>query len=204
MQSSDNLSTNNNPAFTACAIFAPTKTNMTQKALLDQLETDLIGLLEHLRREIATLDEAALYHRPTPEAWTILENLAHLNALLQHYLPLLELARHKALARRWAPMENLRYTGRGRRMLHRADPANPKRYRCAKVFNFSRQPLDKSAIKTCIIHLERLLRHVERTRDADLNRPKIHKAKAWSGSYTPGNLMEWLVLLSKRMTHANI
>ncbi len=171
----------------------------TQTALLDQLETDLRILLENLRREIVPLDNAALTQRADPKSWTILEGLAHLNALLDYYLPRLELARHKALARRWAPVKPLRYTGRGRRMLRKADPANPKRYRSGKVFNFMGQPLERTEIKTCIIQLERLLRQVQISRAVDLNRPTIRKAKSWFGSYTPGNLMAWLVVLGKRV-----
>jgi hypothetical protein len=173
--------------------------NTTQTALLDQLETDLRMLLEHLRREIVPLDNAALTQRADAKSWTILEGLAHLNALLDYYLPRLELARHKALARRWTPAKPLRTTGRGRRMLRKADPANPGRYRCAKAFNFMGQALERSEIKACIIQLERLLRQVQISREVDLNRPAIRKAKAWFGSYTPGNLMAWLVLLGKRV-----
>ena len=173
--------------------------NTTQTALLDQLETDLRMLLEHLRREIVPLDNAALAQRADPKSWTILEGLAHLNALLDYYLPRLELARHKALARRWTPVASVRYTGRGRRMLRKADPDNPKRYRCAKVFDFKNKPLERSEIKSCIIQLERLLRQVQISRGVDLNRPAIRKAKARFGSYPPGNLMAWLVVLGKRV-----
>ncbi|MGI9158558.1 MAG: hypothetical protein ACR2K1_02265 [Saprospiraceae bacterium] len=173
--------------------------NTTQTALLDQLETDLRMLLEHLRREIVPLDNTALAQRAAPRSWTMLEGLAHLNALLDYYLPRLELARHKALARRWTPVTPLRYTGRGRRMLRKADPGNPRRYRSAKAFDFSGRSLDRSEIKSCIIQLERLLRQVQIYRGVDLNRPAIRKAKTWFGSYTPGNLMAWLVVLGKRV-----
>ena len=174
---------------------------MTQHELLDQLETELRALLAHVRQKVATLPPDTLRQRTSPEAWNILEVMAHLNAYADEYLPRLHRAIHLAKARRWEPAGDVRYTGRGRRLLRRTDSSNGKTFRSPKRYNFLNQPLDPNVVKAFVINCEQLLRILQEARKTDLNRPKIRKTHAWFGRYTLGNLLEFLIRHSHKHVH---
>ncbi|MFN0014284.1 MAG: DinB family protein [Saprospiraceae bacterium] len=171
---------------------------MKQQELLDHLETDLRGLLAEVRSKIAVLPPEGLRQRAKPEAWNILETAAHLNRYDDDYLPKLHRAIHLAKARRWAPANEVAYTGRGRRLLRRADSSNGKAFKSPKRYDFLNLPLGQDVVKALIINSEQLLRIVQEARKTDLNRPTIPKANAWFGHYTLGNLLEFLVLHKKK------
>lgn len=165
---------------------------MTQAALLDRLEADLRAVLEALRLHFVKAPEEALRLRPTPEAWNSLECFAHLNQELGWYLPKIELAIHKAKARRWTPQDRVRYSYWGERDLRRIDPANGRLRKTGKRRNFHLTALGVEEVKTLIIHLEQLLRVVGIARQVDLNRPTLKRHFGWFGSYPLGNLLEYL------------
>lgn len=171
---------------------------MSQQDLLDRIETDLRALLEEARAQYARLDPLALQRRHEPEAWNIQENIAHVNRYLEDYIPGLERAIHKAKARRWGPGYDVRYSGRGRRLIRRADPANGKMYKSPKQYNFFQKAISQDIVKSFIINVERLLRVVQASRDVDINRATVPKMHAWAGKYSVANLLEFLVLHSLR------
>lgn len=171
---------------------------MSQQDLLNLLETELRALLEEARAKFANLDPLALQRRSDPESWNILECFAHLNRYAEDYIPGLERAIHKARARRWGPGYDIRYSGRGRRAIRRADPQNEKLYKSAKHYNFWQQPIGPEMIKTFIINSERLLRILQAARSIDINRATVPKAHAWVGKYSVANLLEFLVMHSRR------
>ena len=171
---------------------------MSQQDLLDRLETDLRKLLEEARAQFANLDPVTLQRRPDPEAWNILECFAHLNRYAEDYIPGLERAIHKAKARRWGPGYDIRYSGRGRRAIRRADPANTKQYKAAKLYNFRQQSIGPEMIKSFIINAERLLRIVQSARSVDINRATVPKMHSWIGKYSVANLLEYLVTHARR------
>ena len=179
---------------------------LTQQNLLDRLETELREILETARTQIAPLPAEALQFRPAPsrpkakESWNILECLAHLNAFSEQYFSRIDLAIHKAKARKWLASADapVKYYGRGKRAIRRADPNNGKWLKSPKVYNFSGKALGNEVVKTFIINAERLLRTIQIARDVDLNRPKVRKAHAWRGKYSLGNLLEYLVTHQQR------
>lgn len=171
---------------------------MTQHALLDRLESELRETLEYVRTQIATSPDEALRHRPDPKAWNGYECFAHLNAFSEAYTSRIELAIHKAKARKWLSVEPLRYTGRGRRAIRRADPANGKKYKTAKRYDFNHLPMGAEQIKSFSIQSERLLRLIQLAREVDLNRAQVRKAHSWFATYTLGNLLEFLVTHIRR------
>ncbi|HND88982.1 MAG TPA: DinB family protein, partial [Saprospiraceae bacterium] len=166
---------------------------MTQHALLGHLEDELREVLDFVRTQIAAQPDEVMRHRPDTESWNGYECFAHLNALSDAYLSRIELAIHKAKARKWLSVEPLRYTARGRRAIRRADPANTKKYKSAKRYNFSHQPVGPEQVKAFSIHVERMLRLIQQAREVDLNKATIRKAHSWVGEYTLGNLLEYLV-----------
>ena len=171
---------------------------MTQQDLLQRLEVELRASLEDIRTHVAGLSPEQLQHRTDPDSWTILETLAHLNQYADDYLPALHRAVHRAKARRWTPDQQVAYTARGTRLINRANPDNGKTLKSAKRYNFSNQPIDPAVVKSFIIKCEQLLRLLQAAREVDLNRPKVPKANAWTGKYTLGNMLEFLVLHQRR------
>jgi hypothetical protein len=172
---------------------------MTQYELLDQLEAELREMLAFVRNQIATLPESTLRSRGGPEQWNILECFAHLNAYTDFYLSRIDLAIHKAKARKWVPAQNMNSGWIERRVIKKVDPARPfKRRKSPKKFNFMRQSLATEEVKRFIISSEKLLRCIQAAREIDLNRPKIQMAHTSAFKFRPGNLFQYLVLHAKR------
>lgn len=169
---------------------------MTQQELLDQLETELRGVLADVRLQLAGLPPEILQQRPTPESWNALECVAHLNRYAEDYMHPLNRAIHRAKAHRWAPATDVGYTARGRRLLRRASDGKP--LKSPKRYNFQNQPLEADILKSFVIHCEHLLRVLQEARKIDVNRATVCKANAWFGRYTVGNLLEFLVRHSRR------
>ena len=171
---------------------------MTQSTLLDRLETDLRQSLDLVRTQIAQLDESALQYRSAPERWNTLECFAHVNAYLERYIPRMELAVHKAKARQWKPVEDIKYTSAGKRFIRRANPNNMKTYKAAKHYNFAQQPMGKDMVKGFTINAERLLRVILAAKEVNLNKAKVGRGKSGFFTFTLGNTLEWLVLHTQR------
>ncbi len=167
---------------------------VTQKELLDQLETDLRHVLDQVRTQIVPLEESMVKYRPDPTRWNVLECFAHLNAFAEMYLPRIEAGIHKAKARKWIlPAEEVAYTSAARRDIHRIERANTRPRKSKKRNNFYQQPLGPEVVKTFIINCERLLRNLHLAREVDVNRPKIGRGPTSFFHYTLGNTFEWLI-----------
>jgi DinB superfamily len=172
---------------------------MTQQALLDQLEADLRKVLEQVRADLLNIDEATLHRRSAdPKSWTIAECFAHLNSVYQDYLAPIELAIHKAKARKWYTGTDVRYNWTGSSAVRKADPGNRKRYRARKRYNFLDKTIPGSEIKSFIINSEMLLRLIKSARETDINRPRVRFAPAPLFKFRLGNLLEYLVLHAQR------
>lgn len=171
---------------------------MTQPALLDRLEMELRQSLEIVRNQIAHLDEASLQFRPSPEHWNALECFAHLNAYFERYISRIELSIHKAKARQWKPVDEVKYTVAGKRFVRRVNPTNGKTYKSLKHYNFSHQPMGKEVVKGFAINSERLLRVILLAKEIDINKAKVARGKSGFFSFTLGNTLEWLVLHTQR------
>lgn len=173
---------------------------MTQHELLDRLEADLREMLDQVRTRIAPLPEEALRVRPALDKWNMLECFAHVNAYTDHYLSRIELAIHKAKARKWAAVPKLRSTWRGRRTIRGVDPANidRKRKKSPKKYNFAHKPLGKEEVKRFIINMEKLLRLLQLSREIDLSKPTIPMVQKWFATLNLGDLYQYLVAHARR------
>jgi len=176
-----------------------TKDTMTQPELLDRLESDLSELLKLVRANFAEQPQAALLLRPAPEKWNAQECFAHLNAQFDYYLPRIELALHKAKARRWLPVQERRSNWFGRRAVRAANPAPLRPRRSSKAIDPSKLlNVRPNEVKVFLINLEMMLRLLRQAREVDTNMPRI-KPMQWSISkFTLGDLLEYLVLHAKR------
>jgi uncharacterized damage-inducible protein DinB len=172
---------------------------MTQTELLDRLEADLRQILETLRRDLMPLPDEALHHRTAQDRWTIAESCAHLNVFFERYIPRIEMAIHKAKARKWGSRAvPVSYAWFAETAIKRVHPDNTKKYRSKKKFDFYGQPLNRNALKVFIIHLERLLRTVGQARETDINRASLQRGGSGPFRFTLGNILEWLTLHSQR------
>jgi hypothetical protein len=139
--------------------------------------------------------------RPQPEKWNAAEHFAHLNAQYDFYLPRIELALHKAKARRWSPADLRRSNWLGRRAIKAVDPVymQEKPRRSPKKLDPSRLlRVREHEMKTLLINLELLLRLVKQSQEVDINRATI-KPMHWAISpFLLGDLLEYLVLHTQR------
>jgi hypothetical protein len=126
------------------------------------------------------------------KSWTNEETIAHLNALLEHYLPLLELSVHRAKARNWVAGERYHTSWLAARMIRLKATANPHKKSAPAVFNFFRKNPPTNGTKRLIIHLERLLKLFPALRQIDLNKPGIPLAPYNFFKISLGNLLQFL------------
>ncbi len=191
-------STPNSIAFTL-----HTTNKMTQSDLLDRLELDLNDLLKQVRTHFADQLREALLRHPSSGGWNVQECFAHLNAQFDYYLPRIELALHKAKARRWlpAPAQERQSSWLGRRAVHAVDPANlaKKQRHSPKAINPSKLlKVRLDEVKVFLINLELMLRLLKQAREVDINKPSI-KPMHWNiSSFLLGDLLEYLVLHAQR------
>jgi len=174
---------------------------MTQSELIDRLESDLNDLLKQVRTRFADQPREVLLRHPAPGRWNVQESFAHLNAQFDYYLPRIELALHKAKARRWLPAQQRESNWLGRRAIRAADPANlgkklrhsPKAINPSKLLN-----VRENEVKVFLINIELMLRLLRQAREVDTNKPSI-KPMRWNvSSFLLGDLLEYLVLHAQR------
>lgn len=174
---------------------------MTQTTLLEHLEKELRYCLDIVRNQIATQNTAVLQARTSPEHWNALECFAHLNAYLERYIPRMELSIHKAKAREWKTVDDVNYSGAGKRFIKHADPENRKAYKSPKYYNFWQKDVGIAALKGFTINTERLLRVIQAAKEVNLNKAKVSRGKSGFFSLSLGNTLEWQVLHIQRHIH---
>jgi len=174
---------------------------MTQSELLEHLESDLNELLKQLRSTFSDQPLEALLLRPSPGSWNAMECFAHLNAQFDYYLPRIELALHKAKARRWLPAHERQSNWLGRRAIHAVDPVHlaEKRRHSPKAINPSKLlKVRENEVKVLLINMELMLRLLRQAREVDTNKPSIKPMRWHVSSFLLGDLLEYLVLHAQR------
>jgi hypothetical protein len=172
---------------------------MSQSELLDHLEGSLQQLLKEVREHFSNISLTDLKHRPSAEQWSALDNFAHLNAQFEGYLSRIELALHKAKARKWTPVQERRSNWLGTSAIRKADPSNNKPGKSHKSINpLKKLPVRDTELKVFLINAEILLRLIRQAREVDLNRASV-KHLRWSFCrFRLGDLLEYLVLHARR------
>ena len=181
--------------------YSTTFAAMTQKELLDRLESDLKDVMDVVRSSLSGQSADILRKRPAPESWNALECFAHMNVFLERYIPAMERVIYLAKARRWSPADRLKYTWKGKRVIGKAARSNTRQAKTPKRYNYINQPVGQEAVKSFLINSERLLRTVNAAKEVDLNRPRIGWGPSGFFKLTLGNMLEWLVEHSLR--HVN-
>lgn len=183
---------------------------MTQSELLDRLESDLNEMLKQVRSHFADQAPALMIQRSAPNRWSAQECFAHLNAQFDYYLPRIELALHKAKARRWMPAQERKSNGLGRRAIQAVNPANlaTRPRRSPKSINPSKLlQVRENELKIFLINQELMLRLLRQAREVDISKASI-KPMGWHIScFLLGDLLEYLTRHSQRhlqQAHATI
>lgn len=147
----------------------------TQQALLDRLEIEVRDMTDQVRAQFMPMDLNKLQTKVSPEKWSILDCMAHLNAYSEHYIPKFEHAIHKAKARQWGPVEEMNSTWLGRRCVRSVDPAfmEKSRMKAPKKFNPTYIGAKPDAVKAFLAYQEMWLRLIRHAREVDLNRAKV-------------------------------
>lgn len=174
---------------------------MTQSELLDRLESDLTELLKQVRTMVADQGTDALRYRPIQGRWNAMECFAHLNAQFDYYLPRIELALHKAKARKWTPVPERQSTGLGLRAIRAAHPAdrlNRPRQSPKSIDPLKLLSVRENEAKVLLINLEMFLRLSRQAREVNLNKPRVKPMRWHLFSFVLGDLMEYLVLHAQR------
>ncbi len=139
--------------------------------------------------------------RPGPEKWNVQECFAHLNAQFDYYLPRIELAMHKAKARKWLAGQERSSNWFGRRSIKAVDPANmtERLRRSPKAINPSKLlAVRENEVKIFLINLEMMLRLLRQAREVDLNKPSVKPLRWNMSNFLLGDLLEYLVRHSQR------
>lgn len=172
---------------------------MSQSELLDHLEESLQQLLKEVREHFSNTSLTDLKHRPSAEQWSALDCFAHLNAQFEGYLSRIELALHKAKARKWTPVPDRRSNWLGNNAIRKADPSNNKPAKSHKSINpLKKLPVRDTELKAFLINAEMLLRLLRQAREVDINNATV-KPLRWSlYRFRLGDLLEYLVLHARR------
>ena len=171
---------------------------MNSNELLDRLEADLNEVASILRGQFNPMPPEALLQRNGEKCWNAAECFAHLNAQFDFYLPRIELALHKAKARRWGPEEYRKSGPYGRRMIRwTADFSRPRK--SPKSINPSKLLKTRdNEVKRLLINLEMLLRLLRQSRESSLNRARIPAQHRRFIKWRLGDLLEYLTLHTRR------
>ena len=168
---------------------------MTQNELLDRLEQDLRAQLELVRATFNASDIQQLRRRPSdPRRWNALECFEHLNRSYNDYLPQIELAIHRAKARKILSngTQPIRYAWLGKQAIRWATSPASKRYKTLKRYNPLGGEVPDTALKSFLINTEKVLRLIQMSREIDVNRTKVRFAVIPMLKYRLGNLLEFM------------
>lgn len=171
---------------------------MTQEEFLASLEEEVRGLLDTIRTHLAHCTPEALGQVPAPGQLSLAQGLSLVNLLADHYLPRIDLALHKAKARRWGPAEVIERGRAARRALYRADPPEGKRFRAPKAWRHQLSREHDHVVKTLLINGEILLRQLKEARKVDLNHASVRRDRSWFGRYSLATVFEWLITHMRR------
>ncbi|MCC7466921.1 MAG: DinB family protein [Saprospiraceae bacterium] len=172
---------------------------MSQSELLDHLEESLQQLLKEVREHFSDAPLTTLKHRPSADQWSALDCFAHLNAQFEVYVSRIELALHKAKARKWAPAQERRSNWLGSSAIRKADPSNNRPIKSHKSLNpLKKLPVRDTELKVFLINAEMLLRLIRQAREVNINKANV-KPLHWSlYRFRLGDLLEYLVLHARR------
>jgi uncharacterized damage-inducible protein DinB len=138
---------------------------------LEQLSQTNSQLQQTIVNEFSALDLAALNYKPTPESWSILECLEHLNRYSQYYNPVLA----KAITDNsdGSDVASITYSWLGKKSLDMVRPQNGKKHKTVKRMNPANSALGLATIEAFLKHQQELQRLLQAAKNSNLNKKAI-------------------------------
>lgn len=156
---------------------------MNSNQLIDTLAREVQQQIDACK-ELATLPATSLNHKISPESWSALECIAHLNSYSAHYLPAFEKAMLQSASRGYTHAPEFHSTWLGRYCIKTILPQNiHKKISSPKQHNPSSSDMGTGVLEKFQANQQRLLALLANARQTDLNRTKVNI-----------EIMQWLKL----------
>lgn len=147
---------------------------MTSEILIQKLLVEIEQQKILVRTKLYPTSEEKLNHKSSPETWSVLECLAHLNSYSAHYLPSFEKAIQDAESKGFKPEKEFYSTWLGRFSIQSVLPENiHKKMKAVKKHNHLNSQLSKNEIKQFEENLNRLSVILEKSNRISLNKTKV-------------------------------
>ncbi|WP_167855298.1 DinB family protein [Hymenobacter wooponensis] len=145
---------------------------MRPTAFLTDLQQRLASLDATLHQELLPLPEAVLNHKQSPESWSVLECLEHLNRYGRYYLPALQRALgHPEAASK--PEEEVGFSWLGRKSYELVRPENRKAQKTLSRMNPARSHLTPAVLQEFEAQLAAWSSLLPLAAQANLNRKAV-------------------------------
>jgi uncharacterized damage-inducible protein DinB len=138
---------------------------------LEQLSQTTSQLQQTVANKFSALDLAALNYKPTPESWSILECLEHLNRYSQYYNPALARAISHNSDGNYVP--GITYSWLGKKSLDMVRPENGKKHKTVKHMNPANSALGMATIEAFLKHQQELQQLLQAAKSTNLNKKAI-------------------------------
>ncbi|MEJ8803695.1 DinB family protein [Pontibacter sp. H249] len=138
---------------------------------LEQIAQSNRRLTETVATEFSKLDMAALNHKPSPESWSILECLEHLNRYSRYYNPALA----KAIAQNGDGtfLESINHSWLGKKSLEMVRPQNMKKHKTVKHMNPNNSQLGRATLDEFLKHQQELQQLLQNAKGTNLNKKAV-------------------------------
>lgn len=147
---------------------------MTSEILIQKLLVEIEQQKILVQTKLYPISEERLNHKSSPETWSILECLAHLNSYSAHYLPSFEKAMQEAESKGFKPEKEFYSTWLGRFSIQSVLPENiNKKMKAVKKHNHLNSQLSKNEIKQFEDNLNRLSAILKKSNRISLNKTKV-------------------------------
>jgi hypothetical protein len=166
---------------------------MQTSAFLQQLHTTVDSIRTTVETELLPLPEPVLNFKPTPEQWSALECVEHLNRYCRYYNPALAQALHHTAAAN----TEVKYSWLGGKSLEMVRPGNNKQHRAVKHMNPVGGQLTLAAVQEFLEHQTQLLALLQQAAP-DLNRKAVPVEFFRLLKLRSGEALEFVVLHEQR------
>lgn len=144
---------------------------MKLSTLLSILSDNVRQIVATVENEFASLDDATLNFKHSPECWSILECVEHLNKYNRFYNR--EFEKAIANSRHRGAMNEARSTWLGRKFIRMMHPDTGKKSKTLKHMDPVNGDLDETVVDEFLEHQRKLLQILMEAHDLDLNKTKI-------------------------------
>ncbi|MCX2742050.1 DinB family protein [Pontibacter anaerobius] len=137
----------------------------------EQLSQIIKHLAETVAQEFSSLSLVDLNYKPSPDSWSMLECLEHLNRYSRYYNPALA----KAIAHNTCEncVPSITYSWLGRKSLDMVRPQNMKKHKTVKHMNPNNSQLGRATIEEFLQHQQELAHLLYDAKKANLNKKAV-------------------------------